>query len=118
MTSISIDTDVPIKTQIYLFSYVRGKRADIGLELNITVCGKEKLLAQNGNPLVRNIIQTRIDKNETIYDWELKELFIFYKTGESMDACNNETISLYNDTKLTVPYEPPKGFLTIEMVSN
>jgi hypothetical protein len=61
-------------------------------------------------------VQTFVDRNETIKDKDLKELFRFSAVS-SDNFCNNDTLALYHDEDLIQLYEQPKVNATIELVT-
>lgn len=60
-TSIEIDTKQSFVKSIFIYSFVDGKIADIGLQLDLTVCGLELLESKQKVPLEYKIVQTSSD---------------------------------------------------------
>ena len=51
-TQIKISTLEGFRSRVFVYSFVKDKRADTGLELDFTVCGREELLASTNSPQV------------------------------------------------------------------
>ena len=49
-TQIKISTLTGFRSRLFVFSYVKDKRADSSLELDITVCGREELIVSTKAP--------------------------------------------------------------------
>ena len=59
-----ISTVEGFRSKVFVYSYVEDKRADTGLELDITVCGNEKLQVSTNEAQVYQ--QTITSKDEAI----------------------------------------------------
>ena len=49
-TQLSISTLEGFRSRVLVYSFVKDRRADTGLELDVTVCGREQLLASTMEP--------------------------------------------------------------------
>jgi hypothetical protein len=49
-TQLSISTLEGFRSRVFVYSFVKDRRADTGLELDVTVCGREQLLASRMEP--------------------------------------------------------------------
>jgi hypothetical protein len=82
-----------------VYSFVKDKRADVGLELDITVCGNELIIPWTIEPQVYHQTITANDEPITI---DASAFFAFsYDASISSSKCEgNTTLALYQDEEL------------------
>ena len=83
---------------MFVYSFVKEKRALIGLEFDITVCGKEELSNTTDFAQVYRFNVTKNDRPMVISTKKIIEFFKFsFDERLSSEKCDSNFVSLYNN---------------------
>ena len=74
-TQLQIPTQQGFSSKVFIYSFVKDKRADAGLELDIIVCGQERHVVSTNEIFVYHEIITEIDQPIKIEQSEILSFF-------------------------------------------